>query len=188
MPMEQHLSTVLHLFNSKPLNNRTFSSRFSTFSASFRSSSSFPSSFSSSSRSSSFVCSGQYFGINPGNVGYQMLSRIGWDEQSGLGPESHPGRLAPVPTQLFKERQGLGLRSVPSRITHFPGVKGTHELTEEETAAVDFRVDREANRQRKKAIVLTRNEINRKRKQDKQKEMAIREELNGPKYPEEPQT
>lgn len=53
------------------------------------------------------------------NKGYQLLSRLGWRQQHGLGV-AEQGRLEPVPTLLKQDRKGVGLPQGRARITHFP--------------------------------------------------------------------
>ncbi|KAL3315002.1 hypothetical protein Ciccas_006368 [Cichlidogyrus casuarinus] len=59
--------------------------------------------------------------IQPSNKGYQILSKMGWcDETSigGLGPTG-AGRRFPVGTSLKRDRKGLGLEKSIERVTHF---------------------------------------------------------------------
>eukprot|EP00455_Lapot_gusevi_P000479 TRINITY_DN10217_c0_g1_i4.p1 TRINITY_DN10217_c0_g1~~TRINITY_DN10217_c0_g1_i4.p1 ORF type:complete len:209 (+),score=24.02 TRINITY_DN10217_c0_g1_i4:58-684(+) len=79
------------------------------------------------------------WGIGPDNKGYQMLMRIGWQEEKGLGLEEQ-GRLFPVETSFKQDRTGLGKQAAPKRITHFPSHRGGDQpLSLQAQAAVDLR-------------------------------------------------
>eukprot|EP00472_Partenskyella_glossopodia_P014332 CAMPEP_0197541686 /NCGR_PEP_ID=MMETSP1318-20131121/67297_1 /TAXON_ID=552666 /ORGANISM="Partenskyella glossopodia, Strain RCC365" /LENGTH=125 /DNA_ID=CAMNT_0043100887 /DNA_START=167 /DNA_END=544 /DNA_ORIENTATION=- len=65
-------------------------------------------------------------GIAEYNKGYQMLTRLGWDEKSGLGMKGKEGRTSPVPTQLrltrlgWDEKSGLGMKGKEGRTSPVP--------------------------------------------------------------------
>ena len=52
------------------------------------------------------------------NVGFQMMLRTGWEQQSGLGPDGS-GRKKPVKTTLKLDKAGLGLNKTKERVSHF---------------------------------------------------------------------
>ena len=56
--------------------------------------------------------------ISQSNKGYQMLQKLGWTEDSGLGIQEQ-GRMEPVKTVLKKDRKGLGRSKEKARVTHF---------------------------------------------------------------------
>uniref|UniRef100_A0AC34FCA1 G-patch domain-containing protein n=1 Tax=Panagrolaimus sp. ES5 TaxID=591445 RepID=A0AC34FCA1_9BILA len=61
---------------------------------------------------------GYAYGIPTSNVGYQMLKETGWKEEIGLGKEGE-GRKYPLKTMLKRDRKGLGLDKLQSKVTHF---------------------------------------------------------------------
>jgi G-patch domain len=62
----------------------------------------------------------QFYAISKSNRGYQMLKKLGWTEERGLG-KNRNGMLGPLKTQLKNNRKGLGTRGGRSqaRVTHF---------------------------------------------------------------------
>ncbi|KAK8791865.1 hypothetical protein WA158_005242 [Blastocystis sp. Blastoise] len=58
--------------------------------------------------------------ISSTNKGYQLLEKLGWNKDKGLGKEGE-GRMEPVPTRLKLNRLGVGSQfEAPLRVTHFP--------------------------------------------------------------------
>ncbi|XP_072115522.1 G patch domain and ankyrin repeat-containing protein 1 [Mobula birostris] len=59
-----------------------------------------------------------YF-IPESNVGFQMLLKGGWDQETGLGPDGK-GRKFPVRTVLKRDQKGLGFQTdLRPKVTHF---------------------------------------------------------------------
>ncbi|KAG5179325.1 hypothetical protein JKP88DRAFT_155387, partial [Tribonema minus] len=48
------------------------------------------------------------------NAGYRILSKLGWTQDTGLGPSHKQGRLEPIKTVFKQDRTGLGaVKQVP---------------------------------------------------------------------------
>lgn len=58
------------------------------------------------------------YAIPENNIGFQMMLRSGWCEDSGLGPVGE-GRKNPIKTTLKQDRAGLGLKDQKQRVSHF---------------------------------------------------------------------
>ncbi|CAD5234878.1 unnamed protein product [Bursaphelenchus xylophilus] len=58
------------------------------------------------------------YDIPMSNFGYGLLKKKGWTEESGLGKEGE-GRQYPIRTILKRDRKGLGVEKLPSKVTHF---------------------------------------------------------------------
>jgi len=58
------------------------------------------------------------YSIPESNVGFQMMLRSGWEQDSGLGPGGS-GRKNPVKTKLKQDRAGFGLNKTKEKITHY---------------------------------------------------------------------
>ncbi len=52
--------------------------------------------------------------MHASNPGYRLMTKMGWDQASGLGKDGR-GRKYPVPTQLRRDRAGLGERPQKSK-------------------------------------------------------------------------
>lgn len=52
------------------------------------------------------------------NVGFQMMLRTGWEQESGLGPDGS-GCKRPIRTALKLDKSGLGLHKTKERVSHF---------------------------------------------------------------------
>uniref|UniRef100_A0A8C5MQ47 G-patch domain and ankyrin repeats 1 n=1 Tax=Leptobrachium leishanense TaxID=445787 RepID=A0A8C5MQ47_9ANUR len=61
-----------------------------------------------------------YYSIPENNVGFKMMLKDGWDQESGLGP-SGTGRKFPVQTVLKRDQKGFGFQTdQKAKVTHFP--------------------------------------------------------------------
>ena len=69
-------------------------------------------------RDSSKTLPDQPYTIPEHNVGFQMMLRTGWEQQSGLGPDGS-GRKKPIKTTLKLDKSGLGLNKTSERVSHF---------------------------------------------------------------------
>ncbi|OQR72040.1 G patch domain and ankyrin repeat-containing protein 1-like [Tropilaelaps mercedesae] len=69
-------------------------------------------------RSAQSAATDPIYGISEINKGFQMLRHMGWEREQGLGVDGQ-GRKFPVKTQLKRDREGLGLTTKPSKVTHF---------------------------------------------------------------------
>ena len=57
-----------------------------------------------------------------GNVGAQLLDRMGWrddGERPGLGAAGREGRVQPLPVALKRDTTGLGAKAYEKRVSHF---------------------------------------------------------------------
>lgn len=64
------------------------------------------------------------------NKGRQMLKTMGWDAEEGNGlGRLRQGRRVPVPTQLRRDRSGIGNGKASSRVTHFPSHVEAEQLS-----------------------------------------------------------
>eukprot|EP01147_Barroeca_monosierra_P000831 gene831-4111_t len=62
------------------------------------------------------------FLLTQSNKGYRLLKRLGWDEESGLGPIG-TGKKQPVKTVLKRDRKGLGTQQFSLPSSHSPSLK-----------------------------------------------------------------
>jgi hypothetical protein len=69
-----------------------------------------------------------YYAIPKANPGYQMLKKLGWSEEKGLGVNEQ-GNKGPLKTVLKNDRLGLGRDQKKPRVTHFNPL---HEHSEKE--------------------------------------------------------
>lgn len=57
--------------------------------------------------------------IQPSNKGFQLLTKMGWNESDGGLGRNRQGSLVPVKTMLKQDKKGLGaVRKKAARITH----------------------------------------------------------------------
>lgn len=99
------------------------------------------------------------FGIPKTNRGYQIMLKQGWQNDAGLGPQQK-GRKFPIKTVLRKDRQGLGTKQTPARVSHFAPN------------------DLEAVKYKAPPVVKTRDDMKRERLKTRRLEHALRRELS----------
>ncbi|KAM8954123.1 G patch domain and ankyrin repeat-containing protein 1 [Pelodytes ibericus] len=60
-----------------------------------------------------------YYAIPENNVGFKMMLKEGWDQETGLGPDGS-GRKFPVQTVLKRDNKGFGFETDQKpKVTHF---------------------------------------------------------------------
>ncbi|CAD5229097.1 unnamed protein product [Bursaphelenchus okinawaensis] len=99
------------------------------------------------------------YDIPMSNIGFRILKRKGWTEESGLGKDGE-GRQYPIRTMLKRDRKGLGVERLPMKVTHF----GKHDLASVKTV--------------EKKKMGHAKEMRKKMEEKKKREEAIRRMLN----------
>jgi hypothetical protein len=108
------------------------------------------------------------YGIPESNAGFQMLARLGWDREEGLGPEGRKGGKFPVKTVLKKDRKGLGFEKTTARVTHvMPQQKNVGKTK------------KNAHERLERPATLSRRARNQNVEREKRTERALRWQLLG---------
>lgn len=107
--------------------------------------------------------------LDMNNKGYEILNRIGWNIDKGLGKEEN-GRIEPIYTELKNNKSGIGYENdKKKKITHFPSHNEYEKKISEDGLSEGLRsmIQHEESRLKRKMSIFSKRE--RKRRKEKEK-------------------